>query len=118
MICGHVELTMESLEPRDVAKAMLKFWLYQSEQARQQHSAAALKIEHANQANKEAKRQWDESDDFGFGPVLPFDETDIKNLHSRLPALKQNLEEANAMAGYIINFITDKAHDQKGQQDE
>jgi len=114
MICHHVELTMETTEPRDVAKAMLKFWLFQVEQARQQYSAASLKVEHAGRANKEARRQYDESDDFGFGPVLPFSDSDIERLKDRLPALEKNLEEANAMAGYIVNFITDKAHEGEG----
>lgn len=115
MICAHVELTLETLEPRDVAKAMLKFWLYQSEQARAQHSAVALKIEHAGRANREATRQWQESDDFGFGPILPFSESEIRRLESQVPPLQKNLEEANAMAGYIVNYITDRAHEEKGE---
>lgn len=110
MICQRIELTMNTLEPRDIAKAMLKFWLFQHEQARQHYTAASLKIEHAQRANEEARQRWQKSDELGFGPHLPFKETYILSLVNRLPALKKNLEEANAMLGYIINFITDKAH--------
>jgi hypothetical protein len=110
MICGHVELTIDTLEPRDIAKAMLKFWLYQAEQARQQHAATSIKVDHAKQANKEAERQYKDSDDLGFGPILPFSQSEIDQLTNRVPPLKKNLDEANAMAGYFINFITDKAH--------
>lgn len=110
MICEYIELTLESLDHRDVAKAMLKFWLYQAEQARQHYSAGSAKVKHADRANEEAREEWKRSDDFGFGPHLPFPEAEINRMRSRLPSLKQNWEEAQAMAGYIINYITDKAH--------
>lgn len=110
MICERIELRLESTDDRDVAKAMLKFWLYQAEQARQHHQAMSSKIDAALKANEEATEEWRKSDEFGFGPHLPFTESWIERMKDRLPELKRNHEEATAMAGYIINYITDKAH--------
>ena len=110
MICEYIELRLESLDNRDLAKAMLKFWLYQAEQARQHHSACAAGLKHAELANEQATEEWRKSDEFGFGPVLPFSNDYLERERNRLPVLKANHEEAKAMAGYVINFITDKAH--------
>ena len=113
MICTHVELTLETTQPRDVAKAMLKFWHYQAEQARQQHSVGFNKIEACERANRQAVQEWRNSDNgggFGFGPKLPFSEADIQHHKDSLPLLETHLKEAKAMAGYMVNYITDKAH--------
>lgn len=113
MICEHITLTLDTLEPRDMAKAMLKFWLYQAEQARQAYSACFHKIRSCKDANDRATADWRDSDDgvgFGFGPSLPFTTTEIEREEQRLPLLKQNLDEANAMVGYMVNYITDRAH--------
>lgn len=110
MICEHIELRLESLDNRDVAKAMLKFWTYQHDQARQQYTAVACRLESAHRANEQAREEWRRSDELGFGPTLPFSEGEIKGLESRMPALEKNLQEAKHMLGYIINFITDRAH--------
>ena len=111
MICTHVELTLETTQPRDVAKSMLKFWLYQAEQARQQHCLGAHKIEACERANRLALEEWRNSDDGGgFVPGLPFSESEIQGHKDRLPLLTTNLMEAKAMAGYMVNYITDKAH--------
>jgi len=113
MICTHIELTLETTQPRDVAKAMLKFWLYQAEQARQQHSVGFNKIEACERANRQAVQEWRNSDNgggFGFGPKLPFSEADIQHHKDSLPLLETHLKEAKAMAGYMVNYITDKAH--------
>jgi hypothetical protein len=113
MICTHVELTLETTQPRDVAKAMLKFWLYQAEQARQDHSTCASKIQACERANRQAEQEWRDSDDgggFGFGPSLPFREADIQHHKDGMPRLATHLKEAKAMAGYMVNYITDKAH--------
>lgn len=112
MICEYVELGLDSLDNRDIAKAMLRFWQYQAEQARQHCAAVRLQVEHAHAANNEAIEEWKQSDDLGFDPRLPFSDGEIARLSDRLPTLQQNLKEANAMAGYIINFITDRAHPQ------
>lgn len=113
MICTHIELSVETTQPRDVAKAMLKFWTYQAEQARQGHSACVAQIEACERANRQAEQEWRNNDDgcgFGFGPELPFSEAEIQQHKDRLPKLEANLEEAVAMAGYMVNYITDKAH--------
>lgn len=113
MICTHIELTLETTQPRDVAKAMLKFWLYQAEQARQQHSAAVSKVEACERANKQVEQEWRDSDDgggFGFGPQMPFSKQDIEYHRDQIPKLYTNWMEAKAMAGYMVNYITDKAH--------
>jgi hypothetical protein len=47
---------------------------------------------------------------FGFGPELPFSESEIQGHKDRLPKLLTDLEEAKAMAGYMVNYITNKAH--------
>ena len=114
MICTHIELTLETTQPRDVAKAMLKFWCYQAEQARQQHCIGAHKAEACKRANRQAEQEWRDSDDgagFGFGgPALPYSESEIQQHKDRLPKLEADLKEAKAMAGYMVNYITDKAH--------
>ena len=118
MICTHIELTLETTQPRDVAKAMLKFWHYQAEQARQQHSAAVSKVEACGRANRQAEQEWRDSDlggGFGFGPELPFSEQEIKHHKDKLPKLEAHLKEAKAMAGYMVNYITDKAHPESSQ---
>ena len=118
MICTHIELTLETTQPRDVAKAMMKFWLYQAEQARQQHSAGANKAEACERANRQAEQEWRDSGDgvgFGFGPLLPFSKSEIQGHKDRLPQLGAYLKEAKAMAGYMVNYITDKAHPESSE---
>jgi len=107
----HITLTLETTEARDVAKAMLRFWLYQKELARQSHTACKGRLEAGLRANEQALAEWRASDDLGFGgPKMPYSEAEIQQSETRLPACKKNMEEANAMAGYMINFITGKAH--------
>ena len=116
MICTHVELTMETTEPRDVAKAMLKFWLYQLEGTRQDYSIAKNKANACRRANAEAQAEWESNCEFagGFsGPRLPWTDCQIKAFENQVPEAEKNWEEAKAMAGYMINFITDKAHPQE-----
>jgi hypothetical protein len=112
MICEHIELTMESTQPRDIAKSMLKFWLYQAERARQRYAACKNRLEAGKEANKQALEEWRNNEAIGFWhvPAMPFSEEEIERYESRLPALDSNLSEANAMAAYIINYVTDKAH--------
>jgi hypothetical protein len=113
MICTHVELTLETTQPRDVAKAMLKFWVYQAEQARQEHCIGASKAEECERVNMRVKEEWRNSDEgggFGFGPQLPYSEAEIRRYKDELPRLEKHLKEAKAMAGYMVNYITDKAH--------
>jgi hypothetical protein len=111
MICTHIELTLETTQPRDVAKAMLKFWLYQAEQARQQHSICAHKIVTCRAANKQFYQEFRDRADARFGgPCLPFSEDEIQQHKDRLPQLEAHLKEAKAMAGYMVNYITDRAH--------
>lgn len=113
MICEHVQLTMESTQPRDISKAMLKFWLYQAEQAKRNYEACTGRLEAGKRANKQAAKDWRESDDVGLGfggPPKPFSDHEIAHCERRDPILKQQLKEANAMAGYMINYITDAAH--------
>lgn len=110
MICEHIELHLESMDDRDLAKGMMKFWLYQAEQARQHYQATSSQIDAALRANEEATEEWRKSDEFGFGPHLPFTKSWIEQLQDRLSRLKRNHDEARAMAGYIINYITDRAH--------
>jgi hypothetical protein len=119
MICTHIELTLETTQPRDVAKAMLKFWLYQAEQARQQHSVGANKAEACERANRRAEQEWRDSDDgggFGFGPSLPFSKSEIQQHKDRLPQLEAHLKEANHMAGYMVNYITARAHPEPSEE--
>jgi len=92
---------------------MLRFWIYQAEQARQQHTACGSKIEACERANRQTEQAWRNSDDgmgFGFGPSLPFSEGEIQHHKDELPRLEKHLKEAKAMAGYMVNYITDKAH--------
>lgn len=114
MLCTQVTLKLESTQPRDVAKAMLKFWLYQEEQARQKYVACENKIIACKQANKRTEESWRANDNdgfgFGFGPSLLFDASYIASYERELPLLKAEHEEAKSMAGYMINYITDKAH--------
>jgi|GEM_PF-5454968 len=113
MKCTHVELTLETTQPRDVAKAMLKFWLYQAEEARQAHCSCISQIGACERANRQAEQEWQSNDEgvgFGFGPALPFSKAEIQHHKDRLPKLNANLKEANAMAAYMVNYITDKAH--------
>jgi len=117
MICKHIELSMETTEPRDVAKAMLKFWQYQLEEARQDHSIAANKADACRMANMQARDEWERDCEFtgGFsGPRLPWTECQIKAFEDKVPEAEKRLKEARAMAGYIINFITDRAHPGEG----
>jgi hypothetical protein len=121
MICTHIELTLETTQPRDVAKAMLKFWLYQAEEARQQHSLCAHKIVAYKRANRLAEQEWRDNDNgggFGFGPSLPFSEGEIQRYKDSLPQLEAHLKEAKAMAGYMVNYITDKAHPESSAKEE
>ena len=113
MICNHVELTMQTTEPRDVAKAMIKFWLYQHEQAKIQYEACRGRLEGGKRANKAAAEAWAEDDEcVGFGgPPKPFSDNEIEVCERNLPRLKKYLVEAIAMAGYMVNYITEKAHE-------
>ena len=113
MYCEGIELRVESLQPRDVAKAMLRFWLYQHEQARQARCACESRLEGGLRANRMAKREYEQSDQglgYGFGFQKPFSDNEIQQCKDQLPGFQKNEREANAMAGYMINFITDKAH--------
>jgi len=112
MICTHTELTLETMQPRDVAKAMLKFWLYQAEQANQRHSACANEIKACERANRQTEQEWRGGvDSFGGPcPILPYNESETQYLKDKLPNLEAHLKEAKAMAGYMVNYITDKAH--------
>jgi hypothetical protein len=117
MICKHVELTMETTEPRDVAKAMLKFWLFQAEETRQDYSIAVNKIAACEQANARARQDWEDECVGGFSTLrLPYPESEIQMFKGRIPAVEANLKEAKAMAGYMLNFITDKAHPQQDSE--
>lgn len=110
MICGHIELTIETTTPKDLAKAMLRFWQYQAEQARQYHAACKHRLEAGLMANERAKEEYRKNDDFGFGPALPFSDAEIARCKGLIPGMEKNLEEANSMAGYMINYITERAH--------
>jgi hypothetical protein len=92
---------------------MLKFWLYQEEQARQKYAACENKIYACKRANERTKESWQSNnEDFGlgYGPILPFDGHYIASYEKELPLLKAEYEEAKCMAGYMINYITDRAH--------
>lgn len=111
MNCEPVTLTIDSLDDRDISKAMLKYWLYQAEQARQRYSAAASRLESAQRANAEVQSAWEAEDTLDFrGPMLPFSKQELDRMTAALPEVKKNWEESTAMAGYFVNFLTDKAH--------
>ena len=114
MICTHIELTMDTTQPRDVAKAMLKFWRYQAEQARQQYSICTHVLSSYERANEQAiqdyRRANEDSCGWGGGPALPYSKAEIERQEALLPTVTKHYEEARAMLGYIVNFITDRAH--------
>lgn len=111
MYCESIELTMETTQPRDVAKAMLRFWQFQFEQARQKVSASEAKANHMRLANKQAEEDWRKDGDASFfGPSVPYPTLEIERVDRSLPKLHRQYQEAKAMYGYMINFITDKAH--------
>lgn len=112
MICKYVELIISSTEPRDIAKGMLKFWMFQQEEARREESSCRLQIDGCLRANRVAVDEWRNTDDcLGFsGPPKVHSDAEIETLRGRLPALQKHLHEANHMVGYMLNFVTDKAH--------
>lgn len=119
MICKHVELTMDTTQPRDVAKAMLRFWQFQCEQSRQELASDESKLEHMGLANERAVEEWRKNDELGFGgPSVPYSTLEIERVRSRIPQLKKHHREARALYGYMLNFITDKAHPESEETNE
>jgi len=113
MICEHIELSMRTTKTRDVAKAMLKFWIYQRERARSAYISSDNRADSMKRANQGAAAEWkSNSDDFvGFGgPPKPYSDSEIATAETQAPIDKKHYQEADAMYRYMLDFITNKAH--------
>ncbi len=103
----NVYAEIKSDEPKEIAKVVFDFFVWQSENAMRNEISARCDYQAAIAANEAAKQEYERENELGWGPKFPYDTYALKV--KEMAAEKASLNRADAKK--LLNFVRDRLLD-------
>lgn len=105
-----VTAELKSKEPKEVAKIIFDFFVWQSENAIRDEIAARCDHDAAIAANEAATRVYQEEKEkeFGWGPKLPYNTGELKIKEMNAIKFSKNRDDAKTLLNFVRDRLLDK----------
>ena len=95
-------------DEKEISRVIFDFFIWQYNQALGNEINTRCELNAYLAANEAAKREYQEANELGWGPKLPYDDIIIDNKKRQVEETKKSLTEAKAFLNFIRDRFVDK----------